>query len=59
MPSPAIDVNRAMALREAGMTWKAIGIQLAQEDGRETPYGGTAVYSAVRRYRWRTRSDNT
>lgn len=46
-----INVSRATILRRKKLTWKAIGIKLAQEEGRQMPYGANAVQVAVARFR--------
>lgn len=42
-----IDVPKALFFRKSGMKWNEIGVALAHEDGREPPYQGRSVQSAV------------
>lgn len=44
----ALDVDRIHHLRRLGWTWRAIGEQLAKEDGRRVPYLGTSIWWAAR-----------
>lgn len=46
-----IDVRRALELREQGMKWSEVGVILASEAGREEPYFGDSVRSAITRHR--------
>jgi hypothetical protein len=43
-----LDTDRIRQLRELGMTWCAIGRQLAAERGRPVPYLGASVWWAAR-----------
>jgi hypothetical protein len=48
-----IDVARAEALKAKGLTWKEVGKQLAEEQGRDAPYSSDSVHGAVARERSR------
>ena len=48
IPKPQIDVQKAIALHDKGLTWKAIGELLAAEKGRSMPYQAQSVMRAVR-----------
>jgi hypothetical protein len=46
-----INVARAIELRDSGMSWRLIGVQLAIEDDRELPYLQNSVKQAVHDHR--------
>lgn len=46
-----IDTQRAEMMRLKGIPWREIGIILAREDERETPYRDESVRKAVTRAR--------
>ena len=41
-----IDVERGLELRDEGLSWREIGIQLARDAGRSLPYQTQAVRDA-------------
>lgn len=49
MTELAIDAERAKQLRAAGWSYRAIGRQIAKEQGRPVPYQGQSVQTAVRK----------
>ena len=46
---PEIDVAEAKRLRATGMTWRAIGMELARQAGRRFQFWGPSVYDAVKK----------
>lgn len=47
-PPRAVNVVRAVALLDAGFNWREVGILLADEAGRRTPFAAESVRAAVR-----------
>lgn len=43
-----MDVDRAWELRDEGLSWREIGIRLAEEEGRTMVYQATSVQNACR-----------
>lgn len=50
MRLPIINVQKAISLHEKGLTWRQIGILLAAEIGRRSPFQANSVERAVRAY---------
>lgn len=50
MSQLALNAARAIALKRK-MTWRQVGIALAEEAGRPVAYGASAVAKAVKVYR--------
>jgi hypothetical protein len=53
-----INPLRILRLRNRGLTYAAIGIQIAYEDGRQMPYVGAAVYRALREFQCGLRDED-
>jgi hypothetical protein len=47
----AMDEAMAEVMREEGMTYREIGIELAKWEGRSICYGSYAVANAIRRFK--------
>jgi hypothetical protein len=46
-----MDEAYALAMRDEGISYREIGIELARRERRKTPYGYYAVYNAVARFK--------
>ena len=46
-----INPMRALRLRNRGLTYREIGAQIAQEDGRMMPYVSNSVYKVLRDFK--------
>ena len=46
-----MDEAMAEVMREEGMTYREIGIELAKYEGRSICYGSCAVANAIRRFK--------
>lgn len=43
---PTMDVDRGRELRAEGLSWRMVGIRLAEECGRPLPYQAASVQNA-------------
>lgn len=44
---PEIDTTAARGLKDAGLTWREVGIALAKQAGRPTPFQAQSTANAV------------
>lgn len=45
-----INPKEAIRLRNCGLSWREVGIELARQANRETPFHANSVFKAVTRY---------
>jgi len=58
MPYRSIDTDRAEALYKFYGSWRLVGMQMAQDEGRETIYQSKSVENAVARARKQREKQN-
>jgi hypothetical protein len=49
-PDTLIDAKLAVDLRNKGLTWRAVGIELARLKHRDRPFHANSVFKAIQRY---------
>ena len=49
---------RIAILRRKGLSYRAIGIKIASEDGRQMPYVAAACYKALKEYKDGVRTED-